>query len=195
MLIPRRTKIERTGVVICVASLLAIAIGLFAVAPNTSVWASRTTSAPLAQSAAAWFDDCLKYIDVQLPEQPKQLAGGGYRISAANTLAVAKACNSKFYSQYVYRHRSLMEYVPAYMHTIATAITSPEMLGMSGLLLGGSKDELQNTSPLVSPSFFRVLKLILYWGVRFLLVGLLLLYFEPTLGRVFRFIWRGSQRA
>jgi hypothetical protein len=195
MLIPRRTKIERTGIVVSIASLLAIAIGLLAVAPETFVWASRTSSVPLAQSRAVWFDDCFASIDVQLPERPERLAGEGSRFSMAKTMAVLNACQKKFDSQFVYRPRSLMEYVPAYTYTIATTVTSPETLNMSGLLLGGATYEGDSASPLVSESVFKVLKLMLYWGVRFLLVGLFLLYFDPTLGRIVRFIWRGSSHA
>lgn len=195
MLIPRRTKIERTGVVVSIASLLAIVIGVLAVAPETFVWASRTSSVTVTNSAA-WLDDCFENAAAELPERPQRLGGRETtRISITNTIAVAKSCEVKLDSQYVYRPRSFMEYVSAYTYTIATTVTSPQTLSMSELLLGGATYEGASASPLVSQSGFKVLKLILYWGVRFLLVGLFLLYFEPTLGRVLRYIWRGSPHA
>jgi hypothetical protein len=194
MLIPRRTKIERTGVVISIASLLAIVIGVLAVTPETHVWASRTSSVTFTNSAA-WLDDCFENTAAELPKESQQLeAREATRIAIANTFAVAKACDAKLDKQYVYRPRSFMEYVSAYAHTIATTVTSPETLNMSELLLGGGGPPYGG----YSTSFqlgFKVLKLILYWGARFLLAGLFLLYFEPTLGRVLRFIWRGSPSA
>lgn len=195
MRIPSRTRIERTGIVVTVASLLAIAIGVLAVAPENFVWASRTSSTTFTHSAK-WLDDCHESIPVgELPEQPQQFPEGGSRISVANTLAARKLCQAKLDSQYVYRHRSLGEYISMYGRTIATTITSPETLDISELLLGGSTYRGYMPDPHVSQSTFMVLKLILYWSVRFLLVGLLLLYFEPTVGRVLRFIWRGSRSA
>jgi hypothetical protein len=193
MRIPTSTKIERAGVVVSIASILAIAVGVLSVAPETSVWGSRTSSETFTHSAA-WLDDCFHNPPGELPERPQSSTDGLVRISVKDTFALMKVCRTKLDKEYQYRSRTFIEYVSAYTHTVATTVVSPERLDISELLIGGTTYDGTTTDPHVGDSGFKVLKQILYWGVRFFLVGLFLLYVEPTLGRVLRFIWRGSPR-
>jgi len=168
MFIPRRTRIERGGLVLGFASLLAVIFGTIAVAPGPT---QGVEEGPIVatQVSEAEHLACVKRVTAQQQKTPEGVgigSGGRFEnpspdyvcpgpglVSGTNTLPV----------------RTHADYMRAYRYNVTLAMDAA----------GPSPAEK-----------------LLYWGVRFLLVGLFFMYlYEATVGRLLRFIWRGSMRA
>ena len=168
MLIPRRTKIERAGIVVSIASLLVIVIGAIAVAPDTIVGVHVKPAVVFNQVPGAERRACIKRITAQQEKSPQGVGTFENRFGNSPPESLCADPNSDD-GVNGFRTLSPGEYTRAYMHNVIAALN---WAGHS-----------------VTEKF-------LYWGARFLIVGLFLMYlFGVTIGPLLRFIWRGSMRA
>jgi len=168
MLIPRRTKIERIGIVVSVLSLLAVIIGTIAVAPESVVADPIKPRVIFNQAPGTQYRDCLKEVTAQQAKSPQGVSYSGDRWSGPTPSEVCEMRRSGVAVKL--RTLSPTQYTQVYWHDLAAAVESP--------------------------AGHRVSELLLFWGVRCLIIGLFFMYlFEATIGRLLRFIWRGSLRA
>ena|SRR6185312_6905228 len=169
MLIPRRTRIERAGIVLSIASLLGVVIGTVAVAPDTVVGVHIKPPIIFNQDPGAQHRACIKSVTAQQAKSP-QGVGTYDSISRFSNIPPDVLCDEAENGVNGFRTLSPAEYTRAYMQNVTTIVSG----------WGGHS----------------VTEKLLYWGARFLIVGLFLTYiFEATIGRLLRFIWRGSLRA
>src|SRR6185312_4796403 len=71
MLIPRRTRIERAGIVLSIASLLGVVIGTVAVAPDTVVGVHIKPPIIFNQDPGAQHRACIKSVTAQQAKSPQ----------------------------------------------------------------------------------------------------------------------------
>jgi len=170
MLIPRRTKIERAGMAISIISLLAAVIGMVAVAPDSVVETPVKPAVVFNQIPNARYRACVKRVTAEQAKSP-QGVGRPDSTSRFDNLPPESVCEPVLdeYGAIGPRTLSLAEYARVYSYNVTSSIAVEGWAGHN------------------------VTELLLYWGVRFLIVGLFLMYlFETTIGRLLRFIWRGS---
>lgn len=170
MLIPRHSVIQRAGLVLAGAAIIAIAIGLPAAAPEPTDFVRPTGNPqPTLQQSFNASQQC----DSQFKKQKHHASGGifGFDQERARELFIEACMQGKFAPQSELFKPSVIVYLVRYLENVTTVIA-----------LGQQPREWLQRS--------------LYWGARALIVGLFLIYvFEITLGKVLRYIWRGSQSA
>jgi hypothetical protein len=165
ILIPKRTKTERTGLVVSVVALLAVAVGAVAVAPDASMMMLARPAVALDQVPSEEYSTCVKFIAAIQAKIPREVAEGDRQ----SGLTPEETCAESIRDASRFHPRTPAEYLHAYGRNVVAAVTD-----------WGGHDWTAR---------------LLYCGARFLIVGLFLMYlFETTMVRPLRFIWRGSLR-
>lgn len=192
MLVPRHTKMERAGIVVSVFSVLAIAAGTLAVSPDT------TSSGVTDEKPQVVFDQapgelerkCVKETTAKQAKSPQGVGQGDWFSGPTPEELCDMGANG---ISALPRPLTLREYAHAYAANIASAVANR---GATYDTISGSRWSEAEVRTVASPYWIGLANLLLYWGVRFLLIGLFLIYlFEATLGRLIRFVWQGSARA